>query len=68
MDTMATILMEANQNSISPKRLTWQRFTPVISRKKKAVVCHGWMLGNQYCTYTATADSSDMPTRTYRIQ
>ena len=40
----------------------------LMHKKKKAVVCHGSTWGNQYCTYTATAVSSDMPTSTYKIQ
>ena len=44
------------------------RVMALMSRKKNAVVCHGSIPGNQYCTYTATAVSSDMPTSTYSIQ
>ena len=47
MAMTATILMMANQNSISPKRFTPSRLIQVMSTRKKAADTHCGMAGNQ---------------------
>ena len=61
---IATILMIANQNSVSPKVFTLTRLIALISTKNAAAVAQVGMSGYQYCTYLPTAVSSAMPTST----
>ena len=64
MPTMATTLMMANQNSVSPKAFTLTRLIRLISTKKTSAVTQVGISGHQYCTYLPTAVSSAMPTST----
>ncbi|MNO93819.1 hypothetical protein D3C76_854250 [compost metagenome] len=68
MPMMATTLMIANQNSISPKTLTFIVLIRLTRTKNTAALTQVGISGHQNCTYLPTAVSSAMPTSTYSTQ
>ncbi|MNT39962.1 hypothetical protein D3C72_1762500 [compost metagenome] len=49
MPIIASTLISANQNSVSPYRRTFTRFTALIIMKKAAAQIHVGTSGSQYC-------------------
>jgi hypothetical protein len=50
MATMATTLITANQNSVSPKARTLNMLMALASTKQPSAETQVGMSGNQYCT------------------
>ena len=55
---MATILMSANQNSISPKLFTLMALSRNTMTSTATVGSHSGTVGHQNCTYPVMATSS----------
>ncbi|MNF94794.1 hypothetical protein D3C84_775140 [compost metagenome] len=68
MPMIATTLMIANQNSISPKTLTFIVLIRLTRTKNTAALTQVGISGHQNCTYLPTAVNSAMPTSTYSTQ
>ncbi|MNR31408.1 hypothetical protein D3C85_1489170 [compost metagenome] len=49
MPIIASTLISANQNSVSPYRRTFTRFTALMIMKKAAAQIHVGTSGSQYC-------------------
>ncbi|MCY1558034.1 hypothetical protein D9M68_949360 [compost metagenome] len=64
MPMMATTLISANQNSVSPNAFTLARLIRLISTKKAAADAQVGTSGHQNWMYLPTAVSSAMPTST----
>ncbi|MNF59710.1 hypothetical protein D3C84_413070 [compost metagenome] len=68
MPMIATTLMIANQNSISPKTFTFIVLIRLTSTKNTAALTQVGTSGHQNWMYLPTAVSSAMPTSTYSTQ
>ena len=68
MPRIATTLMIANQNSISPNTLTFNVLIRLTSTKNTTALTHVCTSGHQNWMYLPTAVSSAMPTSTYSTQ
>ena len=68
MPIIATTLMMANQNSISPNTFTFKVLIRLTSTKNTTALTHVGTSGHQNCMYLPTAVSSAMPTSTYSTQ
>src|SRR5262249_57638385 len=59
--TIVVTLSSAAQNSNSPNAAADKRFTVSTTASAMRTVCQVGRVGNQYCTYSPTAESSAMP-------
>src|SRR5258707_8513961 len=65
---MAATLMEANQNSNSPKDLTEPKFVAVRDNSTVRLISHAGTVGSQNCTSAAAATASSATTMTQKYQ
>ena len=64
MPTIATTLMIANQNSVSPKNFTFRVLIRFTATKNTSALTQVGISGHQNWMYLPTAVSSAMPTST----
>src|ERR1700729_3518196 len=66
--TIAATLMEANQNSNSPKDLTETKLVTVRDNNTVRLISHAGTVGSQNCTSAAPATASSATTMTQKYQ